>query len=176
MTHQSHHPICICLLLISGCFANNAVIIRTLDFCSYNQVCYYLFWTWSGSGLQPPKPTLNSAVKSTIYSQYIHHGRFSYWDYLPLPNGNVYICVQNTNFCLGADYDLSKKRFEIVIWMKDDKQYGLLQQWRYDDKKLSNARLGPNYCATFVNDWAGTVTMKPCDPANPYQKIEMVAA
>lgn len=162
MIHQSLCKAFICLILIDF-FAKAAVIRRLLDCNSVGCLYHCLDWEWNGG-----HPILGSNPKFRVC--HLDVPQFYSWAILPAPNGNIYICIQNTNLCLTLEYSVKYKRFEIQILKKNDEQYGTLQQWKYDKtfQKLANVRLP--YCAKDALD----LTMEPCNPNKDTQKIELI--
>ncbi len=164
--------------LLIGCMVNALQIRSSQPLCIFGYCTHYC-WYYSG----PPKQDfLNYKVKSSDCNYIRGKDQYLSWEYLPVtlpvPNGNVEICIRNTNACLGIDYSLDYSVYRVVIELvlreRDVQKYGLLQQWHYDGKTFRNARLGQTACVTSDSN-NFILSMKPCEPNNPFQSFQILA-
>jgi len=97
--------------------------------------------------------------------------REQYWTYAPNKNYKINICVRTTNACLGVKLQANLKERRIdgkgVILASDPTN--LKQEWNYDGRKLTNAFMGPTYCAQAEEEF---LMMVSCNATEPKQKIE----
>ena len=126
--------------------------------------------SWSGSIYPSLKPDDN---KPTRFYACFNRPKLpreeGSWTRIPGPNDSFNICIDTTNMCLGLEFNIrnNKVEYEAIVRVKNDEYPS--QQWKYDGTKLTNVRMGPNFCAQAES----YLIMVPCNVTEPKQKFEI---